>query len=82
MERSVVAVLYFFLALLVAWMQMEFLRARDLRRAGVAATIDMVNTGLHYVPILLVVFQFNWLVIVAECLANFVASYYGVRRLK
>jgi hypothetical protein len=73
---------YFFCALLLAWLQMEFLRFRDERRAGLAATIDALNTGLAYVPVMLLVFQQVWLVIPAEMAANALASYWGVRRLK
>ena len=76
-----VAVAYFFLALLLAWLQLEFLRFRDERRAGLAAAVDALNTGLVYVPVMLLVFQEVWLVIPAEMLANAVASYWGVRRL-
>jgi hypothetical protein len=81
MDNTYVALGYFFIALLTAHLQLEFLRAREERRAFKAAAVDFAVTGLHAVPVLLLVMQDNWQVLVAEALANFVATYWGVRRL-
>ncbi len=78
---TAVAVAYFFVALGVGHLQMEFLKAREDRRALRAANIDLLVTGLHTVPALLLVFTQNWQVFVAEAAANWLATFYGVRRL-
>lgn len=82
MTNELVAVCYFFVALVTAHLQLEFLKARDERRALRAAVVDFFVTGLHGVPVVLLVFMANWQALVAEAVANFVATYWGVRRLK
>lgn len=81
MIKALTALGYFGVALLIAWLQMEYLRARDERRALAAANIDALNTGLIYLPVALLVVFNNWWIVLADVAANWVASYLGVRKL-
>ncbi len=82
LNDTLVALAYFFVALLTAHMQMEFLKAREERRAISAANIDLLVTVLHSVPTVLLVLTHNWQVFLAEAAANWIATYFGVTKLR
>jgi hypothetical protein len=80
LNNGLVAVAYFFLAFILARLQMQWLDAREQKQALVAANIDALATGLHYVPVALLIVTENWWVVAADVVANWLASYTGIKK--
>jgi hypothetical protein len=74
------ALAYFCLAYCIGRLQLSWLAAYHARDALRAANTDALLTALHYVPLALLIVTQNWLVIVADVAANWIASYQGVKR--
>ena len=70
---------YFLCALLLAWLDMQYLEAWDAKQPVRAAVVDFCKTGLSGLFIVMLVLE-QWWVLPVDCVANAVASYFGVRR--
>jgi len=80
--NTLVAALYFSFAYLIGTLQMEFLQSRDDNRALKAASIDAVVNWAQFIPMYLLVFTLNWQVVIAEGLAQGLATYQAIQRKK
>ena len=76
-----IACLYFLMSLFSDTLAVFWHQARENRRALDAANLGALMAALAWLPLVLLITQGNWLIIIADIAGGWAGSYLAIRKL-